>query len=194
MGQVNFWRLRRGLRRSEAEHRVSAIAGSTDVSVVSDGRQWAARTPARKLGQDAGCRPVRHGHRRGKARCPESAACRAFFSGLRTGQVTRRNSDSRRLVTLTLQRRNAKNNFAGRTLRMSVGPSHLTRNVARSPAKFRINPAVSDAVETLIDCMMLNTNRSINFPYWPAGNRFAPRTAFHEPGACWQRNEDGGAP
>jgi len=192
MGQVIFWRRRRVLRPREAQHRVSAIAGSTDVGVVSDGRQWATRTHIRKSGQDTFGRPIRHCHKLGKVQCPESPACNAI-PGLRTRRVTLGKSDFRRGVTLTLQRRNAKNIFAERMLGTPVASGHSARNVAQSAAKFHKNPAVSDAVETLIDCIMLNTNRPTHPQYWPAGTRFASRNTLHDPGACWQRNEDGGA-
>jgi hypothetical protein len=194
MGQVIFWRRRRGLGRREAKHRVSAIAGSTDVGGVSDGRRWAARTHARELGQETGRRPIRHSHIRVNVRCPESSACHAFFPGLRTGHVTRRNFNFRCLVTLTLQRRNAKNIFAERTLRTTVAFSHPACNVAQSSAKFHKNPAVSDAVERLIDCMMLNKNPTIDSPFRPASARIVARSMPRGPGARAVGNEDGGAP
>lgn len=193
MGQVIFWRARRGVSRRDAKHRASAFAVSTDVGVICAGQPRAARTSTRKSGQDAGCRPIRHHHKLGKVRSPESPACNAV-PGLRTRRVTRRNSDFRRSVTLTLQRRNAKNIFAERTLRTSVVSSHSTCNVAQSATKFHKNPAVSDAVERLIDCMMLTRNHPVDSPYRPAGNRIVARTTPNDLRAWWQRNEEGGAP
>jgi hypothetical protein len=192
MGQVIFWRARRGVRRRDAKHRASAVAVSTDAGVICAGQQGAARTHARKSSQDTGCRPIRHCHKLGKVRCPESPACNAV-PGRCTRHVTLRKSDFRRLVTLTLQRRNAKNNFAERTLRTSVVSSHSTCNVAQSATKFHKNPAVSDAVETLIDCMMLNKNYTVDSLYRPVGTRIVARATPHDLGAWWQRNEDGGA-
>lgn len=188
MVQVIFWRRRRGLRLRDAKHRACAVVVLTDVGVISDGQQRAARTYIRKSGQDAGCRP------RGEVRCPESPACNALLPGLRRGHVTRRKSGFRCLVTLTLQRRNAKNIFAKRMLRTRDVSSRLACNVAQSASKFHKKPAVSDAVETLNDCMMLNRNRPTRSQYWPVRTGLASRTNLHDPGACWQRNEDGGAP
>ncbi len=194
MGQVIFWRARPDVWRRDAKHRASTVAVSTDVDVVSTRQPRAARAHARESGQDTSRRPIRHGHTCGKARCPESSACHAFFPGLRTGHVTRRNSDFRCLVTLTLQRRNAKNISAERTLRTPVALGHAACNVAQSAAKFHENPAVSDAVESLIDCMMLNKNPTIDSPFRPASAKIDARSMPRDLGAPAMRSEDGGAP
>lgn len=193
MGQVIFWRARRGVRRRDAKHRASAVAVSTDAGVIRAGQQGAARTHTRKSSQDAGCRSIRHCHKPGKVRGPKSPACKTI-PGRRTRLVTRRNSGFRRLVTLTLQRRNTKNIFAERTLRTPVAFGHSACNVAQSAAKFHKNPAVSDAVERLIDCMMLNKNPTIDSPFRPASARIVARTMPRDLGARATRNEDGGAP
>jgi hypothetical protein len=163
MGQVIFWRVRRGVSRCGAKHRASALAVSTDVGVISDGRHRAARTHTRESGQDTGCRPIRHSHKLGKVRCPESPACKAI-PGLHTGHVTRRNADFRRLVTLTLQRCNAKNIFAARALITPVVPSHSACNVAQPGAKFHKNSAVSAAVNHSLNCIVYNRHHSATSP------------------------------
>lgn len=153
MGQVIFWRARRGVRRCDAKHRAPAVAVSTDVGGVRGGQQRAARGRTRESGQDIVYRPVRHSHRLGKVRCPVSTACNTF-PALRTRRVALRKSDSRRCVTLTLQRCNAKNIFAERALVTPVVPSHSARNVAQSGAKFHRNPAVSPAVNHSLNCIV----------------------------------------
>ncbi len=152
MGQVIFWRRQRGCRLRDAKHRACAVAASTDVGVISDGQQRAAKTRTRESGLDTGCRPIRS-HTRGKVRCPESSACHAF-PGFPGGHVTRRKSDFRRLVTSTLHGRNAKNIFAERARVTPVVPSHSARNVAQSGAKFRRIPAVSSAVNHSLNCIV----------------------------------------
>lgn len=153
MGQVIFWRARRGVWRRDAKHRAFAVTVSTDAGVICARLQLAARTHTRESDQDTGGRPVRHRHKLGKVRCPESPACSAI-PGVCTRHVTRRNSDVRRLVTLTLQRCNAKNIFAERTLVTPVVPGHSARNVAQSGAKFHRNPAVSPAVNHSLNCIV----------------------------------------
>ncbi len=192
MGQVIFWWARRGVWRRDAKHRASAVA-STGVGVICARQQRGARTHTRELGQSTGCRPVRHSHKLGKIRCAEVPTCNAI-PGLRPRHVTRRNRGSRRLVTLTLQRRNAKNIFAERALRTPVAFGHSACNVAQSAAKFHKNPAVSDAVESLIDCMMLNTNPTIDSPFRPASATAVARSMPRDLDAPAMRNEDGGAP
>jgi hypothetical protein len=193
MGQVIFWRARQGVRRRDAKHRASAVAVSTDVGLICAGKQRAARTRTRASSQDTDCRPICHYHKLGEVRCLESPAGNAV-PGLRTRRVTLRESGFRRLVTLTSHRRNAKNIFTERMLGRPVVSSDSTRNVALSSAKFHKYPAVSDAVETLIDCLMLNKNCPVHSPYRSVGTAVTPRTTLHHPGASWQRNEDGGAP
>lgn len=153
MGQVIFWWARRGVWRRDAKHRASAVAASTGVGVICAGQQRAARTHTRESGQGPGCRPVRHRHKLGNVRYPESPACNAI-PGVCTRHVTRRNSDVRRLVTLTLQRCNAKNIFAERALVPPVVPSHSACNVDQSGAKFHKNPAVSPAVNHSLNCIV----------------------------------------
>lgn len=153
MGQVIFWRVRRGVSRCGAKHRASALAVSTDVGGVCGGQQRAARGRTRESGQDIGYRPVRHSHWPAKGGCPVSTACNTF-PALRTRRVALRKSDFRRRVTLTLQRCNAKNIFAERALVVPVVPSHSARNVAQSGAKFHRIPAVSPAVNHSLNCIV----------------------------------------
>jgi len=153
MGQVIFWRARRGVRRCDAKRRASALAVSTDVRGVCGGQPPAARGRIRESGQDIGYRPVRHSHWLGKVRCLVSTSWNTF-PVLRTRRVALRKSDSRRCVTLTLQRCNAKNIFADRAFVTPVVPSHSARNVAQSGAKFHKNPAVSPAVNHSLNCIV----------------------------------------
>lgn len=153
MGQVIFWTARWDVWRRDAQHRASGVAVSTNVGVICAGQQRAARTNPRESGQGTDCCPVRHNHNLRKVRCLESPA-RNAVPGRRTRRVRLRNSDFRRCVTLTLQRCNAKNIFAERTLVTPVVAGHSVRNVAQSGAKFRRNPAVSPAVIHSLNCIV----------------------------------------
>jgi hypothetical protein len=111
-----------------------------------------------------------------------------------------RSIDFRRLVTPALQRvtstlhgRNAEKNFAGKTPRISITFRIFACNVAQVTAKFHQNPAVSDAVDSSIDCMMLNGNFTTDFTHWPTAARIFSLLAPHGHDASLPHTVDGGA-
>ncbi|WER46024.1 hypothetical protein CupriaWKF_00055 [Cupriavidus sp. WKF15] len=70
-------------------------------------------------------------------------------------------------VTLALHARNAKINFS----RTRPLESSIIRNFARNTSEnnpiFSENASVSYAVDSSFDRMMLNRNRTTDFPHWP---------------------------
>jgi hypothetical protein len=116
------------------------------------------------------------------------ASCRGFL-----GIAFRRHvAPVRRHVTLTLHGRNAKKNFGGKNPRASITLRHLPCNVAQITAKFPHNPAVSDAVDSLNDCMMLNTNLTTEPHRWLTAARVSSRHGPHRDDAPLPPTIDGG--
>jgi hypothetical protein len=103
----------------------------------------------------------------------------------------RRVTSVRHRVTFTLHGRNVKKSFDGKSLRESIHFRYLSCNVGQFAAKFPQNPAVSDAVDSLIDCMMLNTNLTTQPHHWPAAGA-SSRQAPHRHDAPLPTTMDGG--
>lgn len=104
----------------------------------------------------------------------------------------RRVTAVRHRVTFTLHGCNAKKNLAGKSLRESIDSGNPACNVAQFAAKFPQNPAVSDAVNNLNDCMMLKTKLTTNSHRWLADGRVFSRHTHHRHDAPLPPTMDGG--
>ncbi len=135
--------------------------------------------PSRRRHADS---PVADAFRRVRTRC------RGHFCV----DFQRRVTSVRHRVTFTLHGRNAKKSFDAKSLRESIPFRNLSRNVGQLAAKFHQNPAVSDAVDNLIDCMMLNTNLTTQPHHWPAAAGASSRQAPHHHDAPLPPTMDGG--
>lgn len=174
-----------------------------DVTTLTDGIacvRWAiaANNLSSQSHPDTGL--FRPAHDRERDRCrhegspvtnafhPLRARCRGHYRL----DFRRRVTPVRHRVTLTLHRRNAKKSFDGKSLRESISARNSSCNVGQLAAKFPQNLAVSDAVTSLNDCMMPNTNLTTQPHHWSAAARASSRQTPHRHDAPLPPTLDGG--
>ena len=197
MGQVTLYRAASGVFRRGVRASAYAVVTSraADIAHLQQPIVTGNRSPqSPRLNETSS---VAHHHECGWCRRADSlfcfvfhrldGDCRCAVGFVFWGHVT----PVRQHVTFTLHRRNAKKNLEGKSLRESTPSRGLSCNVAQFPAKFPQNPAVSDAVDSLIDCMMLNTNLTTQPHHWPAA-RASSRQAPHHHDAPLPATMDGG--
>lgn len=198
MEQVIFCREGPELLRREMRTRAYAVVTLTDAGISGPQRPIAAKNRSPQSHLETGTSRVAHRREHRHCRRTDSLVCNAFhllrgdcpdqLGAVFQGRVTR----VRRHVTFTLQARNAKNIFTGKTLSASAACSNFARNVTQIPAKFHQNPAVSDAVDSLFDCKMLNTNLTTHRLRWPTAASASSRQALHRHDAPLPPTMNGG--
>lgn len=124
-------------------------------------------------------------HRDARSRAHRATSGSANFPPLLTRQ--------QRDVTLTLQACNAKKNF---TRKSPCAPSDIREwrcNAGQTRPIFRQNASVSYAVEAPNDCMMLNRNSTLHFPFPLGFSGIVAPVARRSPSALQRTAVDRGA-
>lgn len=135
--------------------------------------QWgAAGDPSRQSGLRAEIPPVRHHRRPGLPRLADPLACNTipqFDAHHLECRVVllRLPAPSRPGVTLALHARNAKKNFSRTRSLKSTIVRIFDCNAGKTGPIFSENASVSYAVDSSFNRMMLNRNRTTDFPHWP---------------------------
>ncbi|MGF6596310.1 hypothetical protein P3T23_001017 [Paraburkholderia sp. GAS448] len=200
MRQVIFCRTQLGGVRWKVRECICAFVTLMDIGAPCPGWSAVAGDPLRRSGSDTRLFPVPHDQKSGSFRRvgpPFSNANPRYYAPY----LHRRGIVFRCLVmpllhrvTLALHARNAKKNFTGKILHASVAFPFFACNVGKKPAKFPENPAVSDAVDSSSDCMMLNRNRTTDFPDWLTFARILARFTTRGQDAQLPPAADGGTP
>ncbi len=176
MRWVIFWRAEPELFRREVRTSAYVVVTLTDAPTALPGRSIVARNRSPHGRPDTFFRVgnhLEHGRRRLGGSQPSKAFRRPRAQCLGHFRVTfgSRVTPALRRVTSTLHGRNAKKIFVGESLRESIACRSSSCNVAQLAAKFPQNPAVSDAVDSSIDCIMPNRNAITHPHHWPTSAR-----------------------
>ncbi|CAG2159422.1 hypothetical protein LMG26411_06695 [Cupriavidus numazuensis] len=184
MNQAIFSRARRaGGRRNVSCACRPAIGASPGCHQGAGGGQL-------QLGLSTELSPVCHRRMPGPPRFADSPACDAIsqFDTYRLDchrlVLLRRAAPLRRRVTLALHARNAKKILSRKRSLESTIVFYFACNACEIDTIFSENASVSYVVDSSIDCMMLNRNRTTDFPHWTTFVRtLVPVAATHSQGA-----------
>lgn len=198
MRRVIFCRTEPGVFRRKVRTTAYVVVTPSDVRAVRSGQPLFPTNRSSQSCPDIG--PSRVANDREPGRCRHTSSpvadaihrphdrCRGQFCAAFRRRVT----PVRHRVTFTLHGRNAKKSFDGKSLRESIPFPDLPCNVGQLAAKFPQIPAVSDAVDSLIDCMMLNTNLTTQPHHWAAAAGASSRQTPHRHDAPLPPTMDGG--
>jgi hypothetical protein len=188
MKQVTFQRTQSNLLRRNMRRCVSAVAASTNANAYRRLHRWAARGFWQESGTSIVYCSVLGGYElaqiwswHSRTRMP-IPLFHARFLECRDADIRCHVTLRLHLVVETLHVCNAKNIFVGRTRCVPVVCIHSACNVTKRAPKFPKNAAVSDAIDTSIDCMMQNENLITDSPYRHA--RANAKSRSHGPVLC----------
>lgn len=198
MRWVIFCRAEPELSRREVRTSAYVVVPLTDVSTALPGQSIVARSRSTQSRPGACLFCVANRHERSHRRRRASPASKEFrrprIHCLGHFRVTFWSGVTPALhrVTSTLHGRNAKKILVGEFLRESIVCCNSSCNVAQMAAKFPQNPAVSDAVDSSIDCIMPNRNAITDPLHWPTSARACLRHASRRSDAPLLPSASGG--
>ncbi|MCY1290502.1 hypothetical protein D9M69_406790 [compost metagenome] len=173
MKQVIFPRVRPAGGRSNVSGRACACHPVISASHGCHAQLGSDGDPLRQRSLRAELSLVRHHRRHGLFRLADSPACDAIarFDAHRLDcrclVLLCIATLLRRAVTMALHARNAKKISCRKTSLESSVIRVIARNACQSTPIFSENASVSYAVDSSFDHMMLNRNRTTDFPHWP---------------------------
>jgi hypothetical protein len=178
MRWVMFCKAKPRLFRREVRTSAYVVVTLTDASAALTGQSIVTRYPSPQAHPDAATSRVAHQRERVRHWRADSPVC-SVLQRLRTHCRSGHSAIFRCRVTSTLHGRNVKNIFAGKNPRASIAFRKYACNVAQVAAKFPQIPAVSNAVNSPTDCIMLDRNFTTRPHPRPSAATTVSRRALH---------------